>query len=93
MTQASHAQGRLTLVNSLGLHARAAAAFVQVLQDFNVEGSVSWQGQTANGRSVLDLLTLGAPQGSVLEVRIEGADAERALATLNRLVNNRFNEE
>lgn len=89
----SHLQTRLTLLNAMGLHARAAAAFVKALKDLEVEVTVSWEGQTANGRSVLDLLTLGAPQGSVLELQIQGADAEEALSTLTRLVANRFNEE
>ena len=89
----SHLQTRLTLLNAMGLHARAAAAFVKTLKDLEVEVTVSWEGQTANGRSVLDLLTLGAPQGSVLELQIQGVDAKEALSTLTRLVANRFNEE
>ena len=89
----SHLQTRLTLLNAMGLHARAAAAFVKALKDLEVEITVSWEGQTANGRSVLDLLTLGAPQGSVLELQIQGVDAEEALSTLTRLVANRFDEE
>lgn len=89
----SHLQTRLTLLNAMGLHARAAAAFVKALKDLKVEVTVSWEGQTANGRSVLDLLTLGAPQGSVLELQIQGVDADEALSTLTRLVANRFDEE
>ena len=77
----------------MGLHARAAASFVKAIKDLKVEVSVSWEGQTANGRSVLDLLTLGAPQGSVLELQIQGVDADEALSTLTRLVANRFDEE
>ena len=91
MTPPLHA--RLTLLNAMGLHARAAASFVKALKDLKVEVSVSWEGQTANGRSVLDLLTLGAPQGSVLELQIQGDDAEEALSALTRLVTNRFDEE
>ncbi len=89
----SHIQTRLTLLNAMGLHARAAAAFVKALKGLEVEVTVSWEGQTANGRSVLDLLTLGAPQGSVLEIQIQGDDAEKALSTLTRLVADRFDEE
>ena len=77
----------------MGLHARAAAAFVKALKNLEVEVTVSWEGQTANGRSVLDLLTLGAPQGSVLALQIQGVDAEEALSTLTRLVADRFDEE
>ena len=91
MTPPLHA--RLTLLNAMGLHARAAASFVKALKDLKAEVSVSWEGQTANGRSVLDLLTLGAPQGSVLELQIQGDDAEEALSALTRLVTHRFDEE
>ena len=52
-----------------------------------------WEGQTVNGRSVLDLLTLGAPQGSVLDLQIQGVDAAEALSALTLLVTNRFYEE
>ena len=91
MTPPLHA--RLTLLNAMGLHARAAASFVKTIKDLKVEVTVSSEGQTANGRSVLDLLTLGAPQGSVLELQIQGDDAEEALSALTRLVANRFDEE
>ncbi|MEW6298745.1 MAG: HPr family phosphocarrier protein [Thermodesulfobacteriota bacterium] len=84
---------KLVLTNTLGLHARAAAAVVQALQGLQADVTVSWAGQTANGRSILELLTLGAPQGSVLEVRATGPDAEAAVAALTRVVENRFYEE
>ena len=93
MASVDHVQTRLTLLNTLGLHARAAATFVQALKDLQVEISVRYEGRTANGRSVLDLLTLGAPQGSVLDVQISGIDAQAALAVLTTLVDHRFYEE
>ncbi len=93
MTPPPHVQAQLTLLNSMGLHARAAAAFVKAVKDLKVEVTVVWEGQTANGRSVLDLLTLGAPQGSVLDLQIQGVDAQEALSTLTLLVANRFYEE
>lgn len=93
MASVDHVQTQLTLLNTLGLHARAAATFVQALKDLQVEISVRYEGRTANGRSVLDLLTLGAPQGSVLDVQISGIDAQAALAVLTTLVDHRFYEE
>lgn len=84
---------RLTLLNKQGLHARAAAAFIKALQGLDVEVLVSWEGRTVNGRSILELLTLGAPQGSVLEIHIQGADAAIALTALTKLAENRFDEE
>ena len=77
---------RLTLAHPEGLHARVAAMWVQSLRDCEVEVTVSWDGRTVNGRSVIELLTLGAPHGSVLEVRISGADAEAALLALRQVV-------
>jgi phosphocarrier protein HPr len=84
---------KLALTNTLGLHARAAAAFVRALGNLQAEVEVSWGGHTANGRSLLELLTLGAPKGSMLEVRISGTDAQAALAALTQVVENRFYEE
>lgn len=83
---------RLTLVNTQGLHARAAAIFVKALQGLSAEVQVSWEGRTVNGRSILDLMTLGAPQGSILEIRIHGVDATAALAAVTKAVENRFYE-
>ncbi len=77
---------RLTLAHPEGLHARVAAMWVQGLRNCEVEVMVSWNGRTVNGRSVIELLTLGAPHGSVLEVRISGADTELALSVLRQVV-------
>ena len=77
---------RLTLAHPEGLHARVAAMWVRSLRDCEVEVTVSWDGRTVNGRSVIELLTLGAPHGSVLEVRISGPDAEAALVALRQVV-------
>lgn len=84
---------RLTLLNTLGLHARAAATFVKALTGLRADVQVSWEGRTVNGRSMLDLMTLGAPQGSVLEIVISGADAEAALAAVTKVIEARFYEE
>jgi phosphocarrier protein HPr len=93
MQVSSSVHATLILTNTLGLHARAAAAFVQALNGLDVEVTVGWDGRTVNGRSILDLLTLGAPQGSTLEVEARGADAEAAIAALTKVVENRFYEE
>ena len=93
MSDPPHVQARLTLTNRLGLHARAAAVFVRALTGLNAQVTVSWEGRSVNGRSVLELMTLGAPLGSVLEVRVSGADAEAALAALTTVVEQKFYEE
>jgi phosphocarrier protein HPr len=84
---------QLTIMNTQGLHARAAAAFVRAISGLRAEVTVSWQNRTVNGRSMLDLMTLGAPHGSVLEITTSGIDAEAALAKLTEVIANRFYEE
>ena len=84
---------QLTLLNAQGLHARAAATFVRALSGLNVIVDVSWEGRTVNGRSMLDLMTLGAPCGSILHIQVSGVDAEAALAALTTIIENRFYEE
>jgi phosphotransferase system HPr (HPr) family protein len=84
---------QLILKNKQGLHARAAAVFIRALSGLSAEVSVSWQNRTVNGRSMLDLMTLGAPYGSVLEVQINGTDADAALTALSKVVEDRFYEE
>jgi phosphotransferase system HPr (HPr) family protein len=93
MADVLEVSAQLTLLNTQGLHARAAAVFVRALRGLNAQVQVSWEGRTVNGRSMLDLMTLGAPRGSVLEVQISGADADAALAALMKIVENRFYEE
>ena len=93
MSDPPHAQAQLTLINKLGLHARAAAVFVRALTGLSAQVTVSWEGRSVNGRSVLELMTLGAPQGSALEVQVSGADAAAALAALTTVIENRFYEE
>ena len=93
MSDSPRAQGQLTLINIQGLHARAAAVFVRALSGLRAEVTVSWQDRTVNGRSMLELMTLGAPRGSVLTIAVSGVDAEAALAALTKVVENRFYEE
>ena len=81
------------IVNVLGLHARAAARLVQVATRFRSQILVAHDGRTANGKSILGLLTLAAAEGTVLRLTAEGGDAGEALAELEALVRNRFGEE
>ncbi|MEM7695801.1 MAG: HPr family phosphocarrier protein [Pseudomonadota bacterium] len=83
---------RLTLVNSKGLHARAAARFVRTADTFNAELTVEKDGQAVNGRSIMGLLMLGAPVGSEILVRGDGPDAAAAVAAVTALVADGFGE-
>jgi phosphocarrier protein len=83
---------KLEIRNKLGLHARAAALFVQTVNRFSSQINVSNDGVTTDGRSIMGMLTLGATQGSKIHVEIIGEDAEKALRAIEKLLENRFNE-
>lgn len=83
---------KLEIKNKLGLHARAAALLVQTVNRFAAQVSVSKDGQTADGRSIMGVLTLAATQGSKIHVEASGDDAERVVKALEKLVEARFNE-
>ena len=86
------AERRLEIPNRKGLHARASARFTEVSERFESLVTVSRDGIEADGRSILDLLLLAAPQGSFIHVRAEGPDAEDAVSALTRLVQGGFGE-
>ena len=79
--------------NRLGLHARAAAQLVQTANRFRAEITVEKEGMTVNGKSIMGILMLAAPQGSQIFVGISGEDEEEALETLGRLIDDGFGEE
>jgi len=83
---------KFEIKNKLGLHARAAALLVQTISKFSAQVNVSKDGQTTDGRSIMGVLTLAAPQGSKIQVEAIGADAERAVRAIEKLIDNRFNE-
>ena len=89
----SSTSGTFTIINRLGMHARAAAQFVQLANGFKSEIYVARDGQEINGKSIMGILMLAAAQGSEITVRAEGEDAERVLEVLGELINNRFGEE
>jgi phosphocarrier protein len=83
---------KLEIKNKLGLHARAAAQLVQTVNKFTSQVTISKDGQTTDGRSILGVLTLGGPQGSKILVEAIGEDAERVMKAIEKLIDNRFNE-
>lgn len=88
--------GKLTaefeITNERGLHARAAARFVETAGRFDADVTVTKDGQTVPGRSIMGLLLLVAGPGTRITVSAEGAEAAAALAALGTLVRDRFNE-
>ena len=83
----------LKIVNRKGLHARATAKFVQCVDRFDVEISVTRCGETVGGDSIMGILTLGAGLGSTITVAARGRQAREALDALATLVADRFGEE
>jgi phosphotransferase system HPr (HPr) family protein len=83
---------KIEIKNKLGLHARAAALLVQTANKFAAQVSLTKDGQTADARSIMGLLTLAAARGSKIQVEASGDDAERAVKAIERLIDSRFNE-
>lgn len=83
---------QLTIINKLGLHARAASKLVATASGFASTIHVDRNGQKADAKSIMSLLMLAASKGSVLEFTITGDDAENALQQIETLINNRFDE-
>jgi phosphocarrier protein len=82
----------VTIVNPLGLHARAAARFVHAASAFRSRIRVARGGREMDGKSIMGLLLLSAAQGSTITIRAEGADEADALAALVGLVERGFDE-
>ncbi len=78
--------------NRLGMHARAAVRFVQIANGYKSEVKVVKDGQEANGKSIMGLLTLVAAHGVTMKVVCEGDDAEQAVTALADLVASGFGE-
>ena len=76
----------VTIASKSGLHARPAAIFVQKAKAFQSEILLTKNGKTANGKSILSVMALGAEQGQQITLATEGGDAERALDTLATLL-------
>jgi phosphocarrier protein HPr len=82
----------ITIINKLGLHARAAAKFVATASTFNSKLTVSKESRGVDGKSIMAVMLLAANQGSTLRLTCDGDDEEAAMAALTTLINNRFDE-
>ena len=82
----------LVIENQSGLHARPAAAFVKTANRFRAEITVTKDGDSVNGKSIMGLLTLAAARGTTLVIEAEGEDAAEAVDAIQSLVEGNFNE-
>jgi phosphocarrier protein len=83
---------QLTIINKLGLHARAAAKFVACTTAFSSRILTGRTGQLVDGKSIMAVMMLAAGIGTVLDFEIEGSDEQEALVALQTLIGNRFDE-
>ena len=83
---------KLTIVNKLGLHARAASKFVAEAQKFVSEITVDHGGKTLNGKSIMAIMLLAANQGTVLTINAKGNDETKALDAIEALLADKFGE-
>jgi len=83
----------VTIINRLGLHARAAAKFVAMASRFHSEIVVHRATKVVNGKSIMGVMMLAAGKGTVLRICATGEDAEQALDALEALIGDRFEEK
>ena len=81
-----------TIINKLGLHARAAAKLVATANRFRADIKVERDTQSVNAKSIMGIMMLAASRGTEITVAAEGADAEAAVDAIGALINDRFGE-
>ena len=81
-----------TIINNLGLHARAAAKFVKTTAKFDSDITVERNDRTVNGKSIMGVMMLAAAKDTQITVQAEGDDAQQALEAIETLINNYFGE-
>lgn len=82
----------LKIINEKGLHARASARFVEMVEQFDAAAEVSKDGISASGDSIMGLLMLAASKGTTIEVRTSGPEADQLSGALKDLVEDYFGE-
>jgi len=82
----------LRIVNKAGMHARPCHAIVALALEYDAELSLACGGREVNGKSIIQLMTLGAAAGAEVRITVKGADAEPLMARLERLVASGFEE-
>lgn len=83
----------LKIINEKGLHARASAKLVELIEGYDSTVEVARDGMTASGDSIMGLLMLAASKGTTIDVCVQGADAEALAGAITHLVADRFGED
>jgi len=87
------ASKELTIINKLGLHARAASKLAQLCQQFSAKITLSLDKKEADANSIMAIMLLAGAQGKVVKVTAHGADAPEALLAISQLISDKFDEE
>lgn len=82
----------ITIINKLGLHARAASKFVTTASAYGSDIKVGKDGQLVDGKSIMSVMMLAASKGTELELVVDGSDEQAAMKALTTLINNYFDE-
>ncbi len=82
----------ITIVNKLGLHARAAARFVQLASSYDCEVNLSVNGKKVSGKSIMGIMMLAAAKGTTVEITTAGGDEVEAMTRLEELILDKFGE-
>lgn len=82
----------ITIINKLGLHARAAAKLVSAAGAFSSQITLEYQGKSIDGKSIMSVMMLAACKGSEIQFHIDGDDEQAAWLALETLINNYFDE-
>ncbi len=85
-------QKDITIINKLGLHARAAAKFVTLASQFESSVEVARNHQKVNGKSIMGVMMLAASKGTTLSIYTDGPDEEQAIQQIEALIQDRFQE-
>ena len=85
-------QSTLTIVNKLGLHARAAMKLVDTASRYSSETKIRFNDREINAKSIMNVLVIGATYGSEIEVMVSGEDETEAFQAIQKLINDRFGE-
>ena len=83
----------ISIINKLGLHARAAAKFAETAKRFSSDIKIGTKEKLIDGKSVMSLMLLAAAKGTTLQLEVSGSDEQAAFNAISELINNRFDEE
>ncbi|WP_191603062.1 HPr family phosphocarrier protein [Marinomonas algicola] len=82
----------ITIINKLGLHARAAGKLVETTSKFSCDITIEKDGRNVDGKSIMAMMMLAAGKGTEITIKANGEDEELALTAIIELINNRFGE-